>query len=387
MNAKETEDIFRNSFGIYIHIPFCKQKCYYCDFVSFAKKEEMIEQYINALKKEIKYKLNGKDKIDTIYIGGGTPSVIDSKYIVEVLEEIYSIVGFDKTREVTIEVNPGTVDKEKIEDYKRVKINRISLGLQTTNDTILKSIGRIHTYKQFEETYKLIQQVGFTNINVDLMLALPNQTLEDLDRSLKQVMNLKPTHISVYSLILEEGTKLEDLINKKVLDLPSDDIERKMYWKTKEVLESNGYIHYEISNFAKQSYESKHNSNCWNQQEYYGFGVAAHSYINNVRYSNTEDLGKYIKNIENEEYNKVKQVNEIQTKISKAKEYMILKLRTIAGVEIKEYKAKFQENPLYIYRKEIEKLTESELLEIDGDNIKLTAKGIDFANLVWEEFV
>ena len=250
MNAKETEDIFRNSFGIYIHIPFCKQKCYYCDFVSFAKKEEMIEQYINALKKEIKYKLNGKDKIDTIYIGGGTPSVIDSKYIVEVLEEIYSIVGFDKTREVTIEVNPGTVDKEKIEDYKRVKINRISLGLQTTNDTILKSIGRIHTYKQFEETYKLIQQVGFTNINVDLMLALPNQTLEDLDRSLKQVMNLKPTHISVYSLILEEGTKLEDLINKKVLDLPSDDIERKMYWKTKEVLESNGYIHYEISNFA-----------------------------------------------------------------------------------------------------------------------------------------
>lgn len=373
--------------GIYIHIPFCKQKCYYCDFVSFANKEELIEQYINALKKEIKYKLKSKDKIDTIYIGGGTPSVIDSKYIVEILEEIYNIVGFNKTREVTIEVNPGTVDKEKIEAYKTVGINRISLGLQTTNDKLLKNIGRIHTYKQFEEAYNLVQKAGFTNINVDLMLALPNQTIKDLEESLKQVISLKPTHISVYSLILEEGTKLEDLINRKVLELPSEDIERQMYWKTKYLLEENGYIHYEISNFAKESYKSKHNSNCWKQQEYYGFGLASHSYINNVRYSNIEDLSQYIKNIENEEYNKIKQVNEIQTKQSKAKEYMMLKLRTIVGVEIKEYKKIFQENPLYVYRKEIEKLTKNELLEIDGDYIKLTAKGIDFANQVWKEFV
>lgn len=373
--------------GIYIHIPFCKQKCYYCDFVSFANKEELIERYINALKKEIKYKLKSEDKIDTIYIGGGTPSVIDSKYIVEILEEIYGIVGFDETREITIEINPGTVDKEKIEAYKTVGINRISLGLQTTNDKLLKNIGRIHTYKQFEEAYNLVKQEGFTNINVDLMLALPNQTIKDLEESLKQVINLNPTHISVYSLILEEGTKLEDLINRKVLELPSEDIERQMYWKTKHLLEENGYIHYEISNFAKENYKSKHNSNCWKQQEYYGFGLASHSYINNVRYSNIEDLSQYIKNIENEEYNKIKQVNEIQTKISKAKEYMMLSLRTIDGVKIKEYKAKFQENPLYIYRREIEKLTQNELLEIDGDHIKLTAKGIDFANQVWKEFV
>lgn len=373
--------------GIYIHIPFCKQKCYYCDFVSFANKEELIERYINALKKEIKYKLKSKDKIDTIYIGGGTPSVIDSKYIVEILKEIYSIVGFDATREVTIEINPGTVDKEKIEAYKTVGINRISLGLQTTNDKLLKNIGRIHTYKQFEEAYNLVKQAGFTNINVDLMLALPNQTIKDLEESLKQVISLNPTHISVYSLILEEGTKLEDLINRKALELPSEDIERQMYWKTKHLLEENGYIHYEISNFAKENYKSKHNSNCWEQQEYYGFGLASHSYINNVRYSELEDLSQYIKNIENEEYNKNKQVNEIQTKISKAKEYMMLSLRTIDGVKIKEYKAKFQENPLYIYRREIEKLTQNELLEIDGDHIKLTAKGIDFANQVWKEFV
>lgn len=373
--------------GIYIHIPFCKQKCYYCDFVSFANKEELIERYINALKKEIKHTLKSEDKIDTIYIGGGTPSVIDSKYIVEILEEIYSIVGFNENREVTIEINPGTVNKEKIEDYKNAKINKISLGLQTTKDTLLKSIGRIHTYKQFEEAYNLIKQIGFTNVNVDLMLALPNQTLEDLEESLNKVISLDAKHISVYSLILEEGTKLETLINEEILKLPTDAVERQMYWKTKEILEKNGYIHYEISNFAKDNYKSKHNSNCWEQQEYYGFGVAAHSYINNIRYSNIETLSQYIENVEKDEYNKNKQVNEIQTKQSKAQEYMMLKLRTIEGVKIKEYKAKFQENPIYVYREKIEKLTELELIEIDADNIKLTKKGLDFANQVWEEFV
>lgn len=238
--------------GIYIHIPFCKQKCYYCDFISFAGKEEMIEEYINSLKKEIKHTLNSKDKIDTIYIGGGTPSVIDSKYIIEILQEIYNIVGLDEDREVTIEINPGTVNKEKIEDYKKAKINRMSIGLQTTNDNLLKDIGRIHSYKQFKEAYNLVKQAGFTNINIDLMLALPNQTLEDLSKSLKEVIELNPTHISVYSLILEDGTKLKDLIDKKELKLPLEELERQMYWKTKEMLEKNGYIHYEISNFAKR---------------------------------------------------------------------------------------------------------------------------------------
>lgn len=373
--------------GIYIHIPFCKQKCYYCDFVSFVNKEELIEKYINCLKKEIRNTLKAKDKIDTIYIGGGTPSVIDSKYIKEILEEIYNIVGFDESREVTIEINPGTVNKEKIEDYKKAKINRISLGLQATQDKLLKSIGRIHNFKQFKEAYNLVKQTGFTNINIDLMLGLPNQTLEDLKTSLDQVISLKPTHISLYSLILEEGTKLEELINSNKLELPLEEIEREMYWKTKEILEENGYIHYEISNFAKKGYESKHNSNCWKQQEYYGFGVASHSYINNIRYSNTENLEKYIEYVENNEYNKIKETHEIQTKETKAKEYMMLKLRTLQGVKIREYKEKFQENPLFVYRKEIEKLTKQDLIEVDLDNIKLTKKGLDFANEVWEEFV
>lgn len=373
--------------GIYIHIPFCRQKCYYCDFVSFANREELIQKYIECLKKEIKNTLKTKDKIDTIYIGGGTPSVIDSKFIKEILEEIYGIVGFDKNREVTIEINPGTLTKEKTEMYKEARINRISLGLQATQDRLLKSIGRIHNFEQFKEAYNLIKEAGFTNINIDLMLGLPNQTIDDLEKSLNDVITLKPTHISLYSLILEEGTKLEELINKKVLELPSEDIERQMYWKTKEILEKNKYIHYEISNFAKKGYESRHNSNCWKQQEYYGFGVAAHSYINNIRYSNTENLEKYIEYVENNQYNKIRKTHEIQTKDTKTKEYMMLKLRTLQGIIIREYKEKFQENPLFVYRKEIEKLTKQDLIEVDLDNIKLTKKGLDFANEVWKEFV
>lgn len=373
--------------GIYIHIPFCKQKCYYCDFVSFANRECMIEKYINALRKEIKYILKDDDKIDTIYIGGGTPSVIDSSYIKEILEEIYKKVGQDEKREVTIEINPGTLTKEKLIDYKESGINRISIGVQTTNNKLLKSIGRIHNFEQFIDAYEMIKQADFTNTNIDLMLGLPNQTMKDLEESLNIITNLEPKHISVYSLILEDGTKLKELVEQNPEILPKEELERKMYWKTKEILENKGYIHYEISNFAKSGFESKHNSNCWKQQEYYGFGTAAHSYINNMRYSNTQDLEAYIKNIENDEYNKNKEINEIQTRESKMEEYMMLKLRMLDGVEIKAFKNKFQENPLYVYRERIEKLVKEDLLEVDGDNIKLTKKGLDFANEVWEEFV
>lgn len=373
--------------GIYIHIPFCVQKCFYCDFVSFAGKESCVKEYIEALKNEIKHTLKKGDKIDTIYIGGGTPSSIDSSYIKEILEEIYKIVGKDNSREITIEINPGTINKEKLEEYKSAGINRVSIGLQETDNELLKTIGRIHTYEQFLDAYNLVKQVGFKNINVDLMLGLPNQTLQNLECSLERIIKLNPNHISIYSLILEEGTKLEKLVNEKVLALPSEDTERKMYWKVKNILEKNGYKQYEISNFAKKGFESKHNTNCWKQHEYYGFGLAAHSYINNIRYSNKQDINKYIEFINNEKYNEVKQTNEIQTKESKASEFMMLGLRLIDGVKIQEYKKQFGENPLYVYRQKIEKLVNDDLLEVDGDNIKLTNKGLDFANKVWQEFV
>lgn len=266
-------------FGIYVHIPFCVRKCAYCDFVSYSNKEELIYDYIEALKKEIKYvgtelafgngeklKVNSEEykcvgastarpqekipEITTIYIGGGTPSSVDSKYIASIIATIKEIYKVKENAEITIEVNPGTVTTKKLKDYIESGINRISIGLQSTDDSILKQIGRIHNYEQFLDTYKMAREFGFKNINVDLMLALPNQTIEILSDSLQKVIELKPEHISVYSLILEEGTKLYDLVKTGKLNLTDDFTERKMYWQVKEKLEQNGYNHYEISNFA-----------------------------------------------------------------------------------------------------------------------------------------
>lgn len=381
----------KNEIGIYIHIPFCMKKCFYCDFVSYANKEDMIEKYIKALEKEIKIKAeeNKLLKINTIYIGGGTPSFIDSKHIVYIINAIKESFNVKENAEITIEVNPGTVTKNKLEDYIKCGINRISIGLQTTNNELLKQIGRIHTYEQFLETYNLIRMVGFNNINVDLMLALPNQTIKDLEDSLNKVIMLKPEHISVYSLILEEKTKLYDLVESGKLELLDESIERNMYWKVKNILEQNGYKHYEISNFAKQGYESKHNLDCWNQEEYLGMGVAAHSYLNNKRYSNTENLEQYINKLLDEEgiKNDIVTVHEEQTLEDKQKEYMLLGLRKIEGIKISDFKNKFVQNPIYIFRKELDKLVKEDLIQVEDNNIKLTKKGLDLANLVFEEFV
>lgn len=282
--------------GIYIHIPFCKRKCAYCDFVSFSNKQNLVDEYVETLKKEInKCKINKEEYlVDTIYFGGGTPSYIDSKYIIDILEVIRNRFNVSKDAEITIEVNPGTASEEKLNDYYKSGINRLSIGLQSVDDKLLKTIGRIHSFSDFLETYSIAKKVGFTNINVDLMTGLPTQNLNDVKISIEKIVELSPKHISVYSLIVEEGTPIEEKISKKELFLPSETLERKMYWTVKEELEKNGYIHYEISNFAKQGYESKHNTSCWNQEEYIGFGLAAHSYINNTRYSNTENLENYI---------------------------------------------------------------------------------------------
>jgi oxygen-independent coproporphyrinogen-3 oxidase len=373
--------------GIYIHIPFCKQKCSYCDFTSFANKGEYVKRYIEALKKEIENNNLTNCNVNTIYIGGGTPSFIESKYIVEIINTVKAKFNVEKEAEITIEVNPGTASEAKLKDYINIGINRISIGLQATNNKILKQIGRIHTYEEFLNTYNLARNVGFKNINIDLMIGLPNQTLNNIDESLENIINLNPEHISVYSLILEEGTTMQKLAEENKLNLPSDELERKMYWKTKNTLEQNGYIHYEISNFAKRGFESKHNYNCWCQEEYLGFGLAAHSYIENKRYCNTNDIETYIKNIENSEFESNIEICEIQTLEDKKKEYMLLGLRKIEGVNIQKFKNKFTDNPIYLYRKELEKLVQEDLIEIDLNNIKLTNKGLDLANLVWEEFV
>ena len=387
----------RKQIGLYIHIPFCKQKCSYCDFCSYANKESFIKRYIQCVLKEIievgnNNKIdfeNGKDDlflVKTIYIGGGTPSLIDSKYIVQIIEDIKLNFEIDEKAEITIEVNPGTVTLEKLEDYKRAGINRLSIGLQSTHEHLLKEIGRIHTYLDFLDTFRFAREAGFENINVDLMIGLPNQTLEEVKDSIEEIVSMEPEHISVYSLILEENTPLFKKVEEG-LELPNEDLERKMYWAVKQTLEQNNYIHYEISNFAKKGYESKHNLDCWNQKEYIGFGVAAHSYTNGIRYSNIENLEQYIKNYEEDKTEENLVFHEKQDMEAMQKEYMLLGLRKIDGVSIQEFKIKFVANPVFLYHDKLEKLVNEELVEIDGDQIKLTNKGLDLANIVWEEFV
>lgn len=387
----------RKQIGLYIHIPFCKQKCSYCDFCSYANKESFIKRYIQCVLKEIievgnNNKIdfeNGKDDlflVKTIYIGGGTPSLIDSKYIVQIIEDIKLNFEIDEKAEITIEVNPGTVTLEKLEDYKRAGINRLSIGLQSTHEHLLKEIGRIHTYLDFLDTFRFAREAGFENINVDLMIGIPNQTLEKVKDSIEEIVSMEPEHISVYSLILEENTPLFKKVEEG-LELPNEDLERKMYWAVKQTLEQNNYIHYEISNFAKKGYESKHNLDCWNQKEYIGFGIAAHSYTNGIRYSNIENIEQYIKNYDEDKTEENLVFHEKQDMEAMQKEYMLLGLRKIDGVSIQEFKIKFVANPVFLYHSELEKLVNEELLEIDGDQIKLTNKGLDLANIVWEEFI
>ena len=371
--------------GVYVHIPFCKRKCEYCDFISYCNKDNLIGTYVEALKKEINLQ-NIQSYIDTIYIGGGTPSYIESKYIKAIMKEIKN-KNIRKNAEITIEVNPGTVTEAKLKDYKECGINRLSIGLQSTKDELLRQIGRIHDYNQFIETYKLAREVGFENINVDLMIGLPNQKIMDLKESLNKIIELQPEHISVYSLIVEEGTPISKKIQSGELTLPNENEERNMYWYVKNTLELSGYNHYEISNFSKKGYESRHNMSCWNQCQYFGFGVAAHSYRDITRYSNITDINEYIKNIQKGNLSKNRIIHEIQKESDTEKEYMLLGLRKIEGVKINDFKAKFVKNPIYLFRNELKKLSDENLIAVDANTIRLTPKGIDLANLVWEEFV
>lgn len=393
--------------GLYIHIPFCKRKCYYCDFVSFSNSEEKIEEYIDCLICEIKevaenVKFQFQQKkgdlvnVRSIYIGGGTPSYIDSKYIKQILNTIRNSYDFvmagliDKQEqfpEITIEINPGTVTEEKLLDYKNSGVNRISIGMQATQDRLLTQLDRIHSYQEFEMTYHLTRKVGFENINIDFMFGLPNQTLDDVKESLQKIKILNPEHVSVYSLIVEDGTTLSKQIEEGIMKLPNDRLERTMYWTIKNFLEENGYKHYEISNFAMQNKESRHNLDCWNQKEYFGFGVAAHSYVDNVRFSNITDLNSYIENYKNNEPEKNFVFHEKENYLDMMKEYLLLGFRKIKGVSKRDFENKFQLPIESIFKLELEELKRKDLILENEDFYYLSDKGIDLANLVFEKFV
>ena len=375
--------------GIYVHIPFCKRKCYYCDFYSICANTKVQEEYFDAINKEIDDlgKMTEDILVKTIYIGGGTPSFVDSYNIKDIINGIRKNFNIEKNAEITIEVNPGTITLQKMQDYLNVGINRISIGMQSSNDDTLKRIGRIHTWNDFLECYNLARKIGFRNINVDCMIGLPEQSISEVEDTINKVITLKPEHVSVYSLIVEEGTFIKELISKKAISLPDEYIERKMYWNTKKQLEKNGYIHYEISNFAKPGFESKHNLDCWNQKEYIGIGSGAHSYTDNCRFSNISNINEYIKNYkENRQENNIK-IHEIQDKTSMAKEFILLNLRMIKGCNIKAFYEKFGYDIHKGFKDEFDKLLNEGLIIINQDNICLTEKGLDLANLVWEEFV
>ena len=383
--------------GIYVHIPFCKKKCYYCDFISYDNKKEKIEEYIKYLKYEIYEtgegtKLDLKNnlieplKITSIYIGGGTPSYIDSKYIIEIIKIIKKEFEVYDDAEITIEINPGTVNEQKLIDYKNIGINRLSIGVQSNNNSLLNNIGRIHSYEEFLSTYKLARKIGFNNINLDFIIGLPNQTDKDINDLIHEIKRLSPEHISIYSLMIEENTKMYKDYISNVIKLPNEDIERKTYWKIKNNLESNGYIHYEISNFAKIGYESKHNLACWNQEEYMGFGVAAHSYTDGARYSNIPKIDEYIDNFKNNKDIDNIIFHEKQNNESKMKEYMFLGFRKIKGINVVDFYNKFKKDVFDIFSEELSKLIKIGLIETNNNYIKLTKKGLDLANLVFEEF-
>ena len=373
--------------SIYIHIPFCIRKCYYCDFTSFSNMNDKIPKYMKSLMVELDlYKERLRDyTIKTIFIGGGTPSAIEARYIYDLLGHLYKNFNIFKDLEVTIEVNPGTIDKEKVKIYKEAGINRVSMGVQSFNDSILKSIGRIHNKDQIYESYKLLRDEKFENINMDLMFGLPNQTLEEVLLTLEEAISLGVEHISHYSLILEEGTQFYNLEKKGKLNLPKEDKERLMYHKSTEFLVEKGYNHYEISNYALPNYECRHNLVYWELAPYLGVGLSSHSYMENMRFFNTSNILDYIEKLEG----KLLPIEgeEAIDKSTEIEEYCILGIRKINGIDKEEFKKRFNVDIEAIYKDPIVKHTNRGLIIDNGKAIRLTKKGLDLSNLVEVDFL
>ncbi len=366
---------------IYIHIPFCARKCVYCDFLSAPSDKATMERYVDALKKEIKLnkdKMAGY-KISTVFIGGGTPSILDAALICDILDTLRENASISDTAEITIECNPGTVDRKKLLAYKSCGINRISFGLQSADDTELKMLGRIHTYEQFLESYRLARECGFDNINIDLMSALPSQTLDSYADTLDKVIKLSPEHISAYSLIVEEDTEMMNIVRHNPNILPDEDAEREMYYLTGEKLKAAGYDRYEISNYSKPGFECKHNIGYWKRVEYLGFGIGAASLYRHCRMTNTSEICDYLEGFSCE-------VEHLSGE-DEMSEFMFLGLRMIEGVSEREFKSYFGIDINEIFGVKIDKLIEQKLLEKSDDRIYLTSKGIDISNYVMSEFL
>ncbi|WP_027637239.1 radical SAM family heme chaperone HemW [Clostridium butyricum] len=369
--------------SLYIHIPFCKQKCLYCDFPSYAGKESLINEYIRALNEEILRKCS-KYKIASIFVGGGTPSYLNEINLESLLKTI-NLLDFKDEFEFTIECNPGTLNEEKLALMKNYNVNRISMGLQTTNDNILKEIGRIHSFEEFKKNYNQARKAGFENINVDLMFGLPNQNMKDWKVSLEDVMSLEPDHISAYSLIIEEGTCFYNLYNNDKLNIPNEEEERSMYLFTKGFLKDYGYNQYEISNYAKANKECFHNKVYWKCNEYLGLGVSASSFVDEKRFKNIDDIKIYIEKINNnEDVTEEIHVNNINDDME---EFMFMGLRMIEGINLKIFKKRFGKDVFDIYDEVIKNNIKKGLLVVDSEKLYLSEKGIELSNYVMSDFI
>ena len=360
--------------GLYIHIPFCDRICNYCDFTAFQGANSKIKEYVEALKKEIELKGNKNFLIDSIFIGGGTPSFIDGKYIFEILEKVKENFTVLDNIEISIETNPKTFDKKKLEDYQSAKINRVSIGVQSFKDVILKELGRNHNSKEAFDSIELVKKFDF-DLNLDLIFGYQSQTIEDILYDLEMVKNINPDHISYYGLIIEEKTKFKALQNVGKLDLLDEETERKMYHLIVKKLEEIGLNQYEVSNFAKVGKESVHNKKYWNCKEYLGLGISAHSYLNDERFSNTVNLSKYIKELYNG--NIPVDFREKLDMPTKKFEYIIMNMRLKEGFLISDYNRLFESDFLEENKKAVKIGLENNLVEINDDRIYFTKRGFD----------
>ena len=385
----------REPLGVYIHFPFCVKKCNYCDFLSGPADSGTRRAYADALCREIysfgreygmreKPSRDEKIPVDTIFLGGGTPSVMDPADLVRVIETVREVFDVLPGAEISMEMNPGTFREEMLAFVKKY-MGRVSLGLQSADDGELRTLGRIHTYSEFEHCYDALRDAGIANINVDLMSAIPGQTLASWEKSLSRILSMEPEHISCYSLIIEEGTPFYNLFEDGRLDLPDEDEEREMYYLTERLLASHGYRRYEISNYARPGYECRHNVRYWRRAPYIGFGIGAASLYDETRWSNTRDLQRYLSGS-----GSLPDIREEIQNLSiseQMEEFMFLGLRMMEGVSAADFAEKFGCELNSVFGAACMRLISEGLLVQEGDRYKLTSRGIDVSNSVLAEFL
>ena len=375
--------------GIYIHIPFCKSKCGYCDFCSHPPESEReIERYLNALM------LNMQDfsaaaqncSVDTVYIGGGTPTLLAPKQLHALLDCVRDAFDVEKDAEITAEANPGTVDRRALRALRKSGVNRISFGLQSANDAELRALGRIHTRADFEKSYADARQAGFENINIDLMYGIPYQTRESFAKTLDFVRALSPEHLSVYGLKIEEGTPF--YARRDSLPLPDEETEYKLYLDAHRTLSDAGFEHYEVSNFARRGFRSRHNLRYWLDENYLGFGVAAHSYFNNQRYAYVSDMDAYIREMESprDMAGILSECTDIDV-FTKETEYVMLRLRLFEGLSLDAYKATFGRDFLAKYGKKLERYIAGGFMHAKVGRIAFTVKGMYVSNYILSDLL